>query len=179
MVRWLHRWRGALALLVRERVQDPRGRSDDPGPGHHRLEQPRGFFYQELERLKACIAHEAALSVSVETGGTMREHLEAAANSVRPSPGRDAARARLEGPPVPASLAYLRSILYQLHGRSGASMGGLLPLSDTTVRHWCENNGIQLEPGEIEALKMLDGVLLSEAQKAKPKQQPRAEPPAG
>lgn len=109
----------------------------------------------------------------------MREHLEAAANSPRASKARADARAKLaEAPPVPASLAYLRGILYQVHGRSGASMGGLLPLSDTTVRHWCENNGIELQPGEIDALKQLDAVLLTEQQKAKPKQ-PRADQPVG
>lgn len=74
---------------------------------------------------------------------------------------RDAWRAKLEGPESPESLQYLTDILYQMHGRSGVGMSGLAPLSYDTIARWCELHETRLSSLEVNALVMLDSVLLS------------------
>lgn len=66
----------------------------------------------------------------------------------------------LYGPPVPEAFVYLRRWLYELHGRSGVGMNGFAPLSYATIAYWADLTGQIVEPFEVEALLMLDGILL-------------------
>jgi len=69
-------------------------------------------------------------------------------------------RAMLDGPECADELRYLIDWCYQLHGRSGAGMGGVSPLSWATLRDWREMNGLDdLLPQEVDVLFALDGVL--------------------
>lgn len=61
----------------------------------------------------------------------------------------------------PPELDYLRTWLFELHGRSGASSAGLAPLSWTTFKHWREETGNVVHPWEKRALMDLDAVLLN------------------
>lgn len=71
------------------------------------------------------------------------------------------ARAQLEGPPCPESLAYLVGWAYELVGRSGVGMSGLAPLRYSEVEAWARVMGREVSPPEVEALMRLDRVLRS------------------
>lgn len=68
--------------------------------------------------------------------------------------------ARLEPPEVAPAFEYLRTWLYEVHGRSGVGMNGLAPLTWTTLRHWREETGTTVRPDEARALMRLDAILL-------------------
>lgn len=78
----------------------------------------------------------------------MRDHLRALGRST-------------EAPRCPPELAYLVEWLGELHGRSGASQVGLLPLSPSVLAEWSRLMGITLEPHEAQALMVLDAVMLN------------------
>ena len=75
--------------------------------------------------------------------------------------GNEAARRKLEGPEFPEELAYIWEWARDLHGRSGAGMAGLAPLSYQTIDAWQKLTGTVLTPLEVEALISVDGALLS------------------
>jgi len=63
-------------------------------------------------------------------------------------------------PDVPVAFAHLLDWTWELHGRSGvAGMGGVAPLSPTTLRDWQRLKRIRLSLFEIDALFSLDAVL--------------------
>lgn len=73
--------------------------------------------------------------------------------------GHAGAMASLEEPPFPEALRYLQKWLYEVHGRSGASMGGLAPLSYGCITEWMALTGADPTGYEVEALLLLDAVL--------------------
>lgn len=100
--------------------------------------------------------YEAQLSERQKDGAMLRDHLVKAATA-----GHARSRQILEGgPPCPEGFEYLREWAFRLHGRSGAGMGGLAPLSYGTIAAWSQFTGITPEPDEVDALIRLDGVLL-------------------
>lgn len=98
---------------------------------------------------------EARLRQPVDTGGTVRSHLTALARM-----GKESARRELEVPPCPPQIQYLVEMAQALWGRSGASQVGLLPLSPTVLKDFCILTGEEIEPHEVEALFLLDAVML-------------------
>ncbi len=86
----------------------------------------------------------------------MRQHLESAARR-----GHRKAIEELEGPEFPDALEYLYVWLYELHGRSGAGMHGLAPMSYTTIAAWSSLTGNVPDALEVRALLALDAILLS------------------
>lgn len=87
----------------------------------------------------------------------VREHWEAAARKGNPE-----AIAKLRGPEMPESVAYLWLWILELHGRSGATMSGLAPLSYETIAHWSTLTGRNPDPLEVRALIDLDSVLMGQ-----------------
>jgi hypothetical protein len=76
--------------------------------------------------------------------------------------GNIAAIAALEGPECPESLRDLLALAQRLHGRSGATMSGLAPLTYTTIRHYRKECGLpRFTESDIERLILLDAVMLS------------------
>jgi hypothetical protein len=51
-------------------------------------------------------------------------------------------------------------MLYELHGRSGVGMSGPAPLSYSTIADWSRLKGVVILPEEIDALLLLDSVML-------------------
>lgn len=102
------------------------------------------------------LRHESRLNQRDKDGFTQREHLEGLAARGVPS-----AAAMLEGPPVPDEFAYLRTWVYELHGRSGLGMGGFAPLSYATIDAWARLTDRTVTPAEVEALIQLDTALLA------------------
>jgi len=105
-------------------------------------------------------------------GVAQREHWEASARG-----GSAVARAQLNAPPFPEELDYLWEWAWALHGRSGAHMGGMAPLSYGTIADWSRLTGTVIDPLEVEALIQLDGALIgssgtAEADKPEPKPTP-------
>jgi hypothetical protein len=92
----------------------------------------------------------------VGDGTVARDHWEAAARR-----GSAAALARLEGPPIPESVEYLWGWLMELHGRSGAHMSGINPLSYSTVAEWARLTRTDVDTLEVRALMQLDAALLA------------------
>ena len=85
-----------------------------------------------------------------------RVHLELAARRGNPS-----AIAALAGPEYPDAVEYLHGLLWQVHGRSGASMNGLAPLSWGTLRDFRDFTGVRITGDDARALMRLDAILLS------------------
>jgi hypothetical protein len=83
--------------------------------------------------------------------GTQRDHWQ---KSDSPD-----AREALTEPPFPEDVAYLYAWAKQLHGRSGVSMGGLLPVSHREIAAWSEVSGHVPNVVEYEALLLLDAVM--------------------
>lgn len=102
----------------------------------------------------------------VEGGGIALDHWIAAAKR------NETARAKLEGPAFPQRIGYLWDWTMQLHGRSGAHMSGLNPLSYTTIRDWAELTNQWPEPHEVNALIELDALLLGIAREPEPEPEP-------
>jgi hypothetical protein len=69
--------------------------------------------------------------------------------------------ARLDVPEIPACVEYLRDWSYELYGRSGIGMGGLMPLSYSTIADWSRLKDIHPKPYEIEALIAIDAAMLN------------------
>jgi hypothetical protein len=67
----------------------------------------------------------------------------------------------LEGPECPESLGYLLEWARQLHGRSGVGMNGFAPMTWATLDAWARWTGNIPDRDEIDALFILDAVLLS------------------
>jgi hypothetical protein len=78
--------------------------------------------------------------------------------------GDRTALTELENEPVcPEEVEYLVEWVYKLHGRSGVGMGGVSPLTYSTIEAWADLMGIELlDTLEVEALLILDGVMLTE-----------------
>ena len=69
--------------------------------------------------------------------------------------------AALDGPEFPDCLDYLYRWAVDMHGRSGVGMGGLMPLSYSTIADYSRLNDIYIAPHEVAALILLDSVMLS------------------
>jgi hypothetical protein len=63
-------------------------------------------------------------------------------------------------PECPESLAYLLSWLRALNGRSGVGMNGFAPLTWSTLDAWARWTGNLPDPADIDALFLLDSVML-------------------
>jgi hypothetical protein len=75
--------------------------------------------------------------------------------------GGDAqAKRALAIPDWPLELAYLWDTASELHGRSGVGMGGLMPLSYTTIADYSRLKDVYFKPHEIEALIAIDAAML-------------------
>jgi len=72
---------------------------------------------------------------------------------------KDAQRELDEVPSFPEELAYLVDWCYSLYGRSGIGFSGVAPLTYATIESWARLNDRQIEPYEVSALLVLDGVL--------------------
>lgn len=91
--------------------------------------------------------------------GTTRSHIERAARGH--TAGAVKARAQLDVPECPDSLDYLLGWARTLHGRSGLGMNGPSPLSFATIADWSRLTGTAVEPYEVDALLLLDAIMLS------------------
>lgn len=89
-------------------------------------------------------------------GVPQRTHLE-----FRARKGSVEAQLALQGPECPESLAYLLTWARQLHGKSGVGMNGFSPLSWSTIDAWARWTGNVPDPEDVDALFMLDTVMLS------------------
>lgn len=98
---------------------------------------------------------QAQAGEAVGDGSTARDHWEVAARR-----GNPLAIARLTPPEIPESVDYLWGWTMELHGRSGAHMAGLNPLSYATVDAWSRLTHTYPDPLEVHALMALDAVLL-------------------
>lgn len=72
-----------------------------------------------------------------------------------------------EGPLCPDSLRYLLSWVQQLHARSGVGMNGFAPLTWGTLGEWSRMAGNAPDQEDIDALFLLDGVMLFPGDQAK------------
>lgn len=90
-------------------------------------------------------------SQKVDGGGTMRDYWLAS--------GSDVALAKLVAPEFPEELSYLWEWTLELHGRSGANMAGLNPLSYEAIDAWGRLTGRDPMPHEVEGLILLDAAL--------------------
>ena len=70
-----------------------------------------------------------------------------------------AAGKQLEGPEPPGTLLYLLAWADELVGRSGATMGGLAPLSYPVIESWSRMMGVHVNALEVRALVALDAVM--------------------
>ena len=102
--------------------------------------------------------HEAVLRQTDESGFSARDHLE---GLVARGNASDELLAKLEGPPLPAALAYMWDWTLELHGRSGFSQVGVHPLSYSTIADWARLNDLQPQPHEVQGLLALDAILCS------------------
>ena len=91
-------------------------------------------------------------------GIPLRKHLERAAER-----GTASAVARLNGPRCPEALRYLLSWLYRMHGKSGVSMDGAVPLTPSTVLDFARAYDTAFEPWEIDLLIEADVALITAA----------------
>ena len=98
--------------------------------------------------------HEAKLAQRTD-GVTLRAHLVA-----RAAKGNAFAIRELDGPPFPAALTHLYEWANELHGRSGVGMGGIAPLTYTTLLDWCTLTGRAVAPHEVAALLALDSAMM-------------------
>lgn len=85
---------------------------------------------------------------------SIRGHLQKLARRGDPTATR-----ALEGPAFPEAVDYLWQWARSLHGRCGAGMGGLLPLSHTEIRAWRENMRVEVLPQEVDAIIAIDAVM--------------------
>lgn len=129
--------------------------------------------------------HDAALNAKNPgdpNGGTWRDFWLKNARSKKPASRAKAEKALL-GPEYPDSVGYLESIARRLHGRSGASMNGLAPVSEQTIDGYCQREGIALSSLEIDAVILLDAVMLhpeafrSDDEDDEERPKPMAKPP--
>jgi len=67
----------------------------------------------------------------------------------------------MDGPEYPDAVEYLEMVLYQVHGRSGATMNGLAPCSWTELGAYERASGSRLSFDEKLAIMRLDAILLS------------------
>ena len=70
-----------------------------------------------------------------------------------------AAQKQLEGPDPPGSLMHLMVWADELVGRSGATMGGLAPLSYPVIESWGRLMGVHVNALEVRGLMAIDAVL--------------------
>jgi hypothetical protein len=68
--------------------------------------------------------------------------------------------AMLHVPDYPPEIEYLREWARELHGKSGVGMNGIAPLSYATVESWSRLKGVDVMPHEIDALFLLDSVMI-------------------
>lgn len=100
--------------------------------------------------------HEHEANQRTDDGALARDYWEAAA-----ARGSTTALAKLAGPEMPDTLAYLWSWTLEIHGRSGVSMSGMVPATYSTVKDWAVLTGRDPTPDEVHAMLRLDGALLS------------------
>jgi hypothetical protein len=76
--------------------------------------------------------------------------------------GDATAQAALEddGPECPETLEYLKEWAYTLNGRSGEGMNGYARLTYSTITGWAQWTGNSPSPADVEALFLLDAILL-------------------
>ena len=74
--------------------------------------------------------------------------------------GSEAARAALDGPECPESLAYLLTWSRQLFGRSGVGMNGHSPLTWETLDAWARWTGNVPDREDVDALFVINSVML-------------------
>ena len=118
-------------------------------------------------------AHYVECSQKAEGGSTMRDHWEAAARS-----GSVVAADKLVAPEFPEELSYLWDWTLELHGRSGAGMAGLNPLSYETIDAWGRLTGRDPMPHEVEGLILLDAALRPVSDSDEPVEAEPTETPA-
>lgn len=98
--------------------------------------------------------HEFKLLKRQDDGATLRDHLLAAERAGATVP-------ELEGPPLPACLAYLWAWFVELSSaRGGTGMGGVNPIGYQELAAWAGLRGISPTPFELEAIRRLDEALL-------------------
>jgi hypothetical protein len=98
--------------------------------------------------------HEAQLNQPDKDGIPARTHYEEHARR-----GRADAIEMLAGKECPVDLMYLYDWSVALVGRSGMTMGGLLPLSYSELKSFSDMTGWKPDPEEVEALMILDSIL--------------------
>lgn len=132
--------------------------------GGEKGQSEKPFFSRAVARLRDHVKHEVNLSARHDDGKSHRSHIESQAKK-----GDKNAREFLRGPTYPIAVEYLHRWLYELYGRSGATMDGVAPLAWSTVTHWAKWTGRRPEAWEIEVLVDLDGIL-----RAGPTKKPKA-----
>ena len=127
-------------------------------------ERSSGFFREQVDLVADYLRYQNRLNHKEKHGST-EAHLRKAAKGN--TPGAVLARKILgEEPDLPEDFEFMVEWVYALHGRSGASMAGLLPLSYTTVEAWVKLMDIHyIEPYHIEALLVLDAAMLIDPSK--------------
>lgn len=117
--------------------------------------------------------HEAMLRQRTDDGAETRAYLEASA-----AKGNAEAIERLRGPEFPEDMEYLWVWALEMHGRSGANMAGLNPLTYGTIRDWSALTEQYPDPLEVQALMAVDAALRSPetTQDDKPAPKPPAWP---
>lgn len=73
--------------------------------------------------------------------------------------------ASLQGPACPEELEYLLQWARELHGRSGVSLAGFVPLTYETIDAWSRLKQVPVTPAEVDALLLIDAVLLTPVEK--------------
>lgn len=93
-------------------------------------------------------------------GTRYREHLEVLAKRGRPD-----AIAELKGPPEPVELKYLLDMFNSLERGRRFGMNGPEPFTWENIESWARLFDEDLEPHEVDALKLLELVSLAAQQK--------------
>ncbi len=75
-------------------------------------------------------------------------------------------------PHYPEHLEYLLDWVETLYGRSGANMAGANPLSPVVLAEWAKLMDIDLHPFEVEAVLLLDSIMIYAGSDAEAKEQP-------
>jgi hypothetical protein len=112
------------------------------------------FFRRAVAELSDALRHEARLAQRVpKSETTYREHYTQIARTNR------RAREALRPKPYPREVEYLRTWVFELHGRSGLSQSGVSPLRWTELSAWQQATGVIVTAEEQRALVQLDAVL--------------------
>lgn len=96
----------------------------------------------------------------------------------RPGPEGAKAAARLQGPDVPDALEYLWERFAVLDGMRTYTMGGANPITADAIRATAELYGWTLDRLELDAIRVLDGVIRSPDTGTETSEAEREEAPA-